>query len=61
MDDEDGLYMMGLCILVDSKQAVIVCPGAQVVDLKYVPLGESYNGNYPWTDISDDISYMELV
>jgi len=40
MDDEDGLYMMGLCILEDSKQAVIVYPGAQAVDLKYVPMGE---------------------
>jgi len=44
MDDEDGLYMMGLCVLVGSKQAVIVCPGAQALDLKYVPLGECHNG-----------------
>jgi hypothetical protein len=44
MDDEDGLYMTGLCILGDSKQAVIEYPGAQAVDLKYVPLTECYNG-----------------
>jgi len=44
MDDEDGLYMMGLCIQGESKQAVTVYPGTQAVDLKYVPLEECYNG-----------------
>jgi len=44
MDDENRLYVMGLCVLVDSKQAVIACHGAQAVDLKYVPLAECYDG-----------------